>query len=85
MEDFELVRRCKHKRNRKGIGCRDSGKRNKLIRCGYCSESYERGSNNHKCFLSKKDSVFGNAKKRSKTVNVNNVFYFNIESSRIQI
>ena len=84
MEEFELVRRCRHKKNRKGVVREDGGKgritRNKLVRCGYCSESYKRGSLNHKCFLSKKDSVFGNKKKRSKTINVYNVFYFDIES-----
>ena len=68
--------------NRKGAISHDGEgqRRNKLVRCGYCSESYERGSSNHKCFLSKRDSVFGNARKRSKTVNVHNVFYFDIES-----
>ena len=81
MEGFELVHRCRHKRNRKGaIRDDDAAKRNKLVRCGHCSESYERGSSNHKCFLSKRDSVFGNLRKRSKTINVHNVFYFDIES-----
>ena len=80
MEEFELVRHCRHKKNRKGV-VREDGEgrvtmRNKLVRCGYCSESYERGSSNHKCFLSKKDSVFGNKKKHSKTINVHNVFLF---------
>ena len=82
MEEFELIRRCRHERSRKGVREEEEGqtKRNKLVRCGYCSESYERGSLNHKCFLSRKDSVFGNVRKRSKTINVHNVFYFDIES-----
>ena len=83
MEEFELVHRCRHKKNRKGAIPHHDGegqRRNKLVRCGYCSESYERGSSNHKCFLSKRDFVFGNARKRSKTINVHNVFYFDIES-----
>ena len=83
MEEFELVHRCRHKKNRKGSIPHDDGegqRRNKLVRCGYCSESYERGSLNHKCFLSKRDSIFGNARKHSKMINVHNVFYFDIES-----
>ena len=30
--------------------------------------------------MSKRDSIFGNARKRSKMINVHNVFYFDIES-----
>ena len=32
------------------------------------------------CFLSKRDSVFGNARKCSEMINVHNIFYFDIES-----
>ena len=89
ISEFELIRRCCHKRGRKryhedGGDSDDDGQRttirNKFVRCGYCSESYLRGSSDHRCFLSSKDSVFANAKKRSKTITVHNVFYFDIES-----
>ena len=50
------------------------------MRCGYCSESYPRGSSDHRCFLSSRDSVFGNPKKCSKMITAHNVFYFDIES-----
>ena len=52
----------------------------KTVRCGYCSASYVKGSQEHKCFLSSKDSVFGNEKKRSQTITVHNVFYYDMES-----
>ena len=82
--DFELRKKCRHKMKR-GFKEREEGlvahKRIKrTVRCGYCSASYAKGSKEHKCFLSRKDSMFGNEKKRSRTIAIHNVFYYDMES-----
>ena len=47
----------------------------KYVKCGYCSDFYVKGfSGNHACFLRNSDSIFGDVKKRSKTIHSHNVF-----------
>ena len=56
------------------------GANNLYMKCGYCPNFYLRGcANSHSCFLKSKDSLFGDASKRSSTIRPHNVFY-DIES-----
>ena len=84
--DFELYKKCRHNKMKRGrfdgdgvvvVACK---RVKKTVKCGYCSASYIKGSQDHKCFLSNKDSVFGNERKRSQTITVHNVFYYDMES-----
>ena len=51
------------------------------VKCGFCSDYYVRGfSGSHACFLRKSDSLFGDGRKRSKTIHAHNVFFYDIES-----
>ena len=82
--NFELYKRCRHKMKR-GFREKEDGlvahkKVKKTVRCGYCSASYVKGSQEHKCFLSRKDSIFGSERKRSQTITIHNVFYYDMES-----
>ena len=53
----------------------------KYVKCGYCSDFYVKGfSGNHTCFLRNSDSIFGDVKKRSKTIHSQNVLFYDIES-----
>ena len=82
--EFELYKKCRHKlkrgfqENEEGVVAHKRVKR--VVRCSFCSASYVKGTQEHKCFLSKRDSSFGNEKKRSQTITIHNVFYYDMES-----
>ena len=46
------------------------------MKCVYCSDFYLTDcANSHSCFLKLKDSLFGDASKRSSTIRAHNVFF----------
>ena len=53
----------------------------KYVKCGYCSDFYVKGfSGNHACFLRNSDSIFGDVKKRSKTMHSHSVFFMTLKA-----
>ena len=92
--DFELTLKCKHfgksikgTRNRSkddeevliGSNFSDTSQQ-KYVKCGFCSGFYLKGSISHSCFLRESDSIFATSTRRSSTIKVHNVFYYDIES-----
>ena len=90
---FNLSIKCRHfGKKRKCVGrnvyfsdvvvCnKASGGGSSYVKCGLCSDYYVRGfSGSHACFLRKSNSLFGDGRKRSKTIHAHNVFFYDIES-----
>ena len=89
--EFSLSIKCRHfgktnnKRQHRNIYFSNYSSKeycgpSKYVKCGYCSDFYVKGfSGNHTCFLRNSDSIFGDVKKRSKTIHSHNIFY-DIES-----
>ena len=90
--EFSLSIKCRHfgktnnKRQHRNIYFSNYSSKeycgpSKYVKCGYCSDFYVKGfSGNHACFLRNSDSIFGDVKKRSKTIHSHDVFFMTLKA-----